>query len=75
MAIFSEERDQERQRRGSQSRIFFETKDEAFIHKQNSKKTNNSSRMGEFNSPEAIQLSAKFALGSSLKKNSLNGYF
>jgi hypothetical protein len=55
MAIFSEERDQERKRRGSQSRIFFEKKDEAFIHKQNSKKLKNSSRMVEFTSPEAIR--------------------
>ena len=39
----------------SQSRIFFEKKDEAFIHKGNLK-TKNLSRMGEFISPEAIQI-------------------
>jgi hypothetical protein len=31
--------------------------------------------MGEFISPEAIQLLPKFALGYSRQKNSLNGYF
>jgi hypothetical protein len=50
----------------SQSRIFFEKKDEAFIHKENLK-TKNLSRMGEFISPEAIQLKAKFALANLMR--------
>jgi len=48
-----------------------EKSDGAFLHKQNSKKTNNSSRMGEFNSPEAIQLSAKFALANLISEISI----
>ena len=58
----------------SQSRIFFEEKDEAFIHKGNLK-TQISSRSSRFIRDGAIQLKAKFALGYSRKKNSLNGYF
>jgi hypothetical protein len=41
--------------------IFFEKKDEAFIHKKIPKKTKNSSRMSRFIRDEAIQLKAKFA--------------
>ncbi len=45
------------------SRIFFEKKDEAFIHQTKTQKPKNLSRMGEFISPEAIQILPKFALG------------
>jgi hypothetical protein len=47
----------------SQSRIFFEEKDEAFSQKTKTQKLKISSRMGEFTSPEAIQILPKFALG------------
>ena len=58
----------------SQSRIFFEKKDEAFINKRNLK-TQISSRMSRFIRDGAIQLLPKFAIGYSRLKNSLNGYF
>jgi hypothetical protein len=52
----------------SQSQIFFEEKDEAFIHKKkNSKKLKNSSRIRQFICREAIQLKAKFALANLIK--------
>jgi hypothetical protein len=51
----------------SQSRIFFKEKDEAFIHKKNSKKLKNSSRIRQFICREAIQLKAKFALANLIK--------
>ena len=79
-----------RQAKQSQSRIFFEKKDEAFIHKGNLK-TQILSRMSRFIRDGAIQLKAKFALANLMcntinivsnlksgylrKKNSLNGYF
>ena len=44
----------------SQSRIFFEKKDEAFIRKK-IQKLKNLSRMSRFIRDEAIQLKAKFA--------------
>ena len=47
----------------SKSRVLFEEKDETFINKGNLK-TKNLSRMGEFISPEAIQLKAKFAIAN-----------
>jgi hypothetical protein len=53
----------------SQSRIFFEKKDEACIHKQNSKKTKNLSRIRRFIRRGAIRYISKFALANLIKPN------
>jgi hypothetical protein len=53
----------------SQSRIFFEKKDEAFIHKEILKKLKNLSRMSRFTRDEAIQLLPKFALANLMRSS------
>jgi hypothetical protein len=52
-----------------------EKSDEAFSQKTKTQKNKISSRIRRFIRREAIQLKAKFALGYSRQKNSLNGYF
>jgi hypothetical protein len=68
---FSIEKSDDAKRSNPRRESFLKKKMKRLSTNKNSKKTNNSSRMGEFTSPEAIQLSAKFALANLISEISI----